>query len=725
MAIRRTIGNESAESTSLINLANVYMSMGQPDEGEQQLERALTLSRETGNRRVEASALEKLGEVQAIRGQAQEGLERLREAAIIHTELKSPQTLSGNRRKTALLLSNLGRGDEAVPLCREAKKLAEESRFPFGVATALRCLGTSLDQIGEAEEAHASYVESINLFQELNLPDWEAGLLNMVAQLDIQRGRLAEAKEHFDRILPLIEFQRANIFESTQRAYFYSSKQDIFEQSVGLALRLHEQSPEGGYEKTAFLLQEQALARSLQDLILEGLGDAETEESPDLEETQRLRTRINELETLRLSLLARPRRPSQMAGVESEIGKLLIEYREVLGRVRQSSSQVAKLFAPTMEGLWASLPADLTLISYFLSEERSAIWVVKKGSIQLRSTVSVDRIQALASRVHAAVANQGQRDDEAIRELARLVIGPVTDLLKTRRLAVVTAGPLQLIPFQLLPKSDDRLLLEEHEIINVPSAGILQILLDSPASKAGKTIAVFADPVFDSRDPRVGSTSVAQVAEPAPAVGADELKRAFLDAGMTMQRLGASALEAADISALVPADQRLVATGFEASPARLFEAPLEDYRILHLATHGLMNSKDPELSGLVLSLLGFDGKPQDGFVRLIDLPRLRLNADLVVLSACQTAVGPQLRGEGLLALTRGFFEAGTRNLMASLWQVPDNATAELMRHFYQGLLEEELTPAAALRQAQLAIRSRPRWRHPYFWAGFILQGPGQ
>jgi CHAT domain-containing protein len=149
---------------------------------------------------------------------------------------------------------------------------------------------------------------------------------------------------------------------------------------------------------------------------------------------------------------------------------------------------------------------------------------------------------------------------------------------------------------------------------------------------------------------------------------------------------------------------------------------LSQYRFLHFATHGLLNSQQPELSGLVLSLVDEQGQPQDGFLRAHEVYNLKLTADLVVLSACQTALGKEVKGEGLVGLTRGFMYAGAPRVVASLWRVPDRATAELMKRFYRGMLGEGLPPAAALRKAQIEVWQQGRWAAPYYWGAFVLQG---
>ena len=149
---------------------------------------------------------------------------------------------------------------------------------------------------------------------------------------------------------------------------------------------------------------------------------------------------------------------------------------------------------------------------------------------------------------------------------------------------------------------------------------------------------------------------------------------------------------------------------------------LGDYRIVHFATHGLLDSKHPEFSGLVFSLVDKQGKPVDGFVGLQDIYNLHLPADLIVLSACETALGVDIRGEGLIGLTRGFMYAGSSRVVASLWNISDEATSELMARFYKAMEVQGMAPAAALRSAQLQMWRQQRWTAPYYWAAFQIQG---
>jgi CHAT domain-containing protein len=277
-------------------------------------------------------------------------------------------------------------------------------------------------------------------------------------------------------------------------------------------------------------------------------------------------------------------------------------------------------------------------------------------------------------------------------------------------------------------------LIAKHEVVSIPSASVLSVIRREMAGRqrAAKSVAVLADPVFEVSDPRLasaknGNPSGKTLAAPPAGAEQSELMRGirtmnFLDASAGFTRLPFSRREAESIIAMTPKGTGLKATDFSASRDLALSRELRQYRILHFATHGLLNSERPELSGLVFSLVDQEGKPQDGFLRLHEIYNLQLNADLVVLSACETGLGKEIKGEGLIGLTRGFMYAGAPRVVASLWNVDDLATAELMKLFYQRMLKDRLPAGAALRAAQLELSGQKRWASPYFWAGFVLHG---
>jgi CHAT domain-containing protein len=240
---------------------------------------------------------------------------------------------------------------------------------------------------------------------------------------------------------------------------------------------------------------------------------------------------------------------------------------------------------------------------------------------------------------------------------------------------------------------------------------------------------VLADPVFEIADSRVHAAQGQGPSQNSTAVvSAGLLVRSAGDLGFSrdgalrLPRLLFTRQEAEAILAVTPPGAGMQALDFQADRATATSADLAQYRIVHFATHGLLNSEHPELSGLVFSLVQPDGSQQDGFVQLQDIYNLKLSADLVVLSACESGLGKEVSGEGLVGLTRGFMYAGATRVVASLWNVSDVATARLMADFYKAMEKDGMSPAAALRTAQLSMWKQKRWSAPYYWAAFQIQG---
>jgi CHAT domain-containing protein len=429
-------------------------------------------------------------------------------------------------------------------------------------------------------------------------------------------------------------------------------------------------------------------------------------------------------------------------------------YQDVQGRIRAASPRYAALTQP--ESLTATqiqrdvIDDNTVLLEFALGDHRSWLWAVTPGAIVSVALPPQRDIAAAARAFHDEVtarqrktgesaAAYASRVTEADRRLtsratalSRLLFSGIAPQLagpwKGKRLAIVASGALEYVPFAALPApGTSPPLIASHEIIEIPSASVLATLRREGADRTAPrhTLAVIADPVFELTDPRVSAKPQASTAAPdASASDSAELSVDRIDAvrGGPLTRLPFSREEANAISAIAGRTDTLSATDFRASRATAVSGALADYRIVHFATHGLIDTERPDLSGLVLSLVNDRGVAQDGFLRLTDIYNLRLHADLVVLSACQTALGKEIRGEGLVGLTRGFMYAGAPRVVASLWEVSDLATAELMKKFYAGMLQQKLAPAAALRMAQRQMSQDPRWASPYYWAGFVFEG---
>jgi CHAT domain-containing protein len=350
----------------------------------------------------------------------------------------------------------------------------------------------------------------------------------------------------------------------------------------------------------------------------------------------------------------------------------------------------------------------------------------------LRSFVLPPRkeIEDLAREVYeelSTVGSDARRQREAAELLGKILLGPVWgEAPRFQRLLVVPDGALHILPLAALRVPDPgqswtiagnrQELLKYHEVVYLPSATTLALERQRLEKRppAPKWAAILADPVFSPHDQRLAKGKASSTVESVRSGGASKVP--------IFERLLSSRREADAIRDLAPTGQVSSKLDLEASREAVLSGDLRSYRVIHFATHGVADTRNPELSGLVLSLVDAAGQPREGFLGLTDVYELDLNADLVVLSGCQTALGKEVNGEGLMGLTRGFLYAGAPRVVASLWRVQDRTTAELMTRFYRALWQDRLPAAAALRKAQQSLSSDPRYKDPYSWAGFVLQG---
>jgi CHAT domain-containing protein len=476
-----------------------------------------------------------------------------------------------------------------------------------------------------------------------------------------------------------------------------------------------------------------------------------------LKQERDLQQRINAQANRQRQILAGRHTPEQAGQAEEELNALLRQYRELQAEIRATSPRYAALTQPQPLGL-AEIQRDVlddrtVLLEYALGDDQSHVFVVTAASIDHHPLPGRAEIERTARRVYdALIARQAvaaetpaerrsriaKADAEypaASAELSRIVLGPIADRLAGRRLLIVADGALQYVPFAALPRPGQpptpaaEPLVVKHEIVSLPSASIVAVLRTERAARpvADRSVAVVADPVFDSSDSRLHRAKVATTPSSLPSPLPAEVTRSARLAGLAddrgaLARLPFSREEADTIVALAPAGRATRAVDFKASRSTLASPDVGRARIVHLATHGLLDAERPELSGIVLSLFDEHGTAQDGFLRLHEIYNLDWSADLVVLSACQTALGREIRGEGLVGLTRGFMYGGAARVMASLWSVNDSMTAQFMKRFYEGLFVGRLAPAAALRAAQIEMWRRQSSQAPYYWAAFVLQG---
>lgn len=771
LTLARQFQNKSNEARLLNNIGEVYRLLSEYQNALDYFDEALTLRRAIKNRAGEGNTLNNSALVYTALGDYSKALQFFNLSLLIRREI-------GDRRGESTSLNNIGfvkykLGDyqNALRLLQEALELKRKSGSRRSEASTLLLLGVVYAELDEAEKALEFCRAALSLSKEVRDPQTEAASLKEISDIELRRGNVDEARTLIENAVTIIESMRTKVAIQSLRTSFFASKQDYYDSYIDLLMYMSKQQPSKGFDAEALQVSEKARARSLIETLSESRSQIRKGvEAGLIEREQNLQKAINGKEDLRARLADRKGAEEQLKAVEKELNSLLEQYNEVETQIRINSPRYANLTAPPtlkLKEIQNLLDSETMLLEYSLGEKHSFAWAVTSDSITTFELPKEQDVNIAARRVYELMternrtvpdespdqtkARADKADEEfpnALQNLSQMILKPVAAPHGKKRLLIVADGALQYIPFAALPVPASNAigdkkpsgeyfqpLILSYEIVNLPSASMLAVLRkkSNRQNRTMDSVAVIADPVFSKSDSRVVQ-SIARLKnklrpqpekliEQPPDFMVAGLKRSAEDAGVVeFNRLRFSREEANQIAGLIQKKNGLKAVDFAAEKDFLLTEDLRPYRVLHFATHGLLNNTSPELSGLVLSLVDEEGTPQDGFLRLHEIYNLELEADLVVLSACQTALGKDIKGEGLIGLTRGFMYAGADGVVASLWKVEDRATAELMKRFYRAMLKDKQSPAASLRTAQIEMWRERQWQNPYYWAAFTLQG---
>ncbi|HKO44465.1 MAG TPA: CHAT domain-containing protein [Pyrinomonadaceae bacterium] len=731
LRLNHTIGNSAFEAVSAYYMGRVWRGLGDYTRALEYYDSSLTLSRRAGKLRM---AMMASMDVAAIYVKQQ----RLAEASdVYHQTLAFYQKIADRRREA---------------LTRQG--LAELFRVR-----------------GEPESAMQELRLALDLFQQIKDPQGQAESLYWLARIFREQGRLDEALAESQKSIDIIEAQRARVIGQNWRSSYFASVHPYFELQVDILMQMDRQKPDQGLAALALAVSERARARSLLELLNETQSDIPRDVDPALLARERqLRQQLSVMGDYQIKLLNGPKRETESADIELKIRNLNTEYDVVQAEIKAQSPAYSQLSQPAilnLKQIQEELKQDKNtiVIEYMLGEERSYGWLVTPTGLIVKELPGRRALEELAREVYQSLsARQRQPDEEpaiyyerynaaekrfcpSATELSQKLLGPFISLLKEKRLLVVADGELLYIPFDALPLPTENgvgnvcaldaeatsyvPLLTRLEVVHLPSFSSLAALrqLSSSSSRPARELVVWADPVFESDDPRIASylrqtlieqnqSGTALGATPVPGRNGPTSSNSY----PPPTRLLATDEEARTIMKFAPAGVSMLLTGFAANRENALKWDLQNYRILHFATHSNINSRYPSLTGLLLSTIDERGQAQNGLLQLHDIYGLRLNADLVVLSGCQTGLGEELSGEGLIGLTQGFLYAGSRSVVVSLWDVQDKKTANLMANFYQSMLKDGAAPAEALHQAKLKMYQKGESRQPFYWAAFVLQG---
>ncbi|HEX8845951.1 MAG TPA: CHAT domain-containing protein [Pyrinomonadaceae bacterium] len=766
--------NLSGIAQTLDAIGKAYGELGAYDTAIENLSRARDLYHQQKDYSSEAFALTALGRIRQFLGEAPKALNHYNQAlSFLQSDRDKWERATVLNNKGAVL-TELGRTGEALAVLNEALRLESEVKHVLGEAFTWKNIGKAYYTKRLYQQALDAYDKGLSLSRRLKFERLEAEILYLMALVESERGRLPEARSSVKQAIPLVESIRTKITSLEQRASYFSTVREYYELYIDLLMRLHKNNRTADYEAEALRASEQGRARSLLELLAESGADIRQGVDPKLlQRKQALQLQLNSKASQEFRLLGSKQLDGQQLEgqrlvISKEIRSLTNDLEQIEAELRQSNPRYKELTQPQPLNLkqiqQQVLDSETMLLEYSLGARRGYLWAVTPDSITSYELPERSVIEAAARQVYdllnarnkrnrletpaqraARVARSDREIPAAAASLSQMVLAPVAAQLGKKRLIIVADGVLQYIPFAVLPdpsaepeSATAQPLIVGHEIVSLPSASTLSVIRREVAGRkaAPKVVAALADPVFMRNDERVKAVlnkiGSADEAAPARAGGAEsvkefELVEAAEDTGVSsggpyVPRLPGSRIEAEEIMAMVPPAERKLALDFESSRDVATSSELSKYRYVHFSTHGFLNSVHPELSGLVFSLMSERGEAQDGFLRAHEIFNLKLPAELVVLSACRTGIGKEVKGEGLVSLTRGFMYAGAPRVVVSLWSVSDFGTTALMVRFYRQMLKEGKRPAEALRAAQISLMREKQWQSPFYWAAFTLQG---
>ncbi len=581
------------------------------------------------------------------------------------------------------------RFDDAFDTLHEARDLARKIGDERAEANALTSIGLAMVGIHGEAAAAESFEDALAIFRKFGTPAAEASLLYYLARARRDSGQLESAQQAAAEAVEIAESIRSDVTAENLRVSFLASTHDYYSALIDILMRK-------GLVEQAWNVAERARARVLLEKI--GAGD-ESESQREIE----------------YELNSESTRLMRDSGDAENVRQHIVSLSGELTRAGGDRAAIAQSPIPDLAAVRKWLGEDTALIEYSVNDSGGGYgWIVTRSSLTSFPLPDGRAIQADTDAIVVRMRSDqsGSTDDATLRTVAQrlssVLIAPAHVAgLRVHKLVIVPDGPLESLPFDLLPAGTAAALIDKYEIVESPSAAVALALTrrrEERTTNVPRGILLVADPVFDAGDSRIGAN---RSASSGPA---------------RFSRLAFSHREAQAIAALRPPAPVTMMLGFDASKQFFTSKNLSGFGWIHISTHGIADGPGADAAGLVLSLVDRSGSRRDGILSVSNVTSLRLNARVVVLDACDTALGKHFAGEGVLSLSRAFLYAGADRVIAARWPVEDEFAATFLTAFYRSTWRDGLSPPAALRQAQLILRRDPRWSSPFYWAAFVLQG---
>jgi tetratricopeptide (TPR) repeat protein len=727
----RESGKLADLASVLVNTANDYLQLNRVPDAIAYYQEGVGIFRKIGLLSGESIGMSQLCLAETRVDRLRDAMQDCSQSKAIATRLHDPKRLALTIWRLGKVEQALGNTAQAIASFRHAYAISASVHDPHSQAQSLMDWGDLLDTLGSHREARALFAKAVPLSVDAEDASEQLEARYRIARTEVEAGEDRIAEEDLVAALHGIDAQRRSVANADLRASYFAQVSKCHELYVDLLMRREDRDPLSGSAERALEVSESGRALTLLDTLS---ARSRTPRLPMLDQPQELlkmQIAVERAYDERLKLMLEGAKKRDLDENEAALTKAIdmLERTEDERRPELASDFQAGTPLKASEIAAASRTLDSTLVEYALGANQSYVWVIDHGKIKSYTLPARRIIESAIKEWHtlatARIAGRGAAFDEVHKRVttadfelhrvaARLSCMLLAPFLEPHmdHLAIVPDGEIDLLPFAALPENGcdggAQPLAASRQTVLVPSLSILLLPRQSGDHDSWRgEIALLADPVFDAGDARIPHTGTTG-------------SRHAIGYGPALPRLYGTRDEAMAIATLAGSDRSVLYLDFDASLQTLLAPSLSQYRILHLATHGVLDENAPGLSGIVLSLVNREGQPISGYLMRHDVENLNLRSDLVVLSSCDSGSGPNFNGEEVTGLNHAFLSAGAMRVISTLWSVDDETSKELMIAFYSAMLRDGLNPAEALRQSQMKLMRNPATSAPYYWAGFTI-----